>query len=309
MSEINVREPRTTSPDEGGSVNPVQAYLADIGRVALLNAAQEVALGQAIKAGEGSLPGSELARAGALARAQMTDANLRLVVSIAKKYQGRGLDLLDLTSEGNIGLIRAVGKFDPERGCRFSTYATWWIRQAISRGLADGGRTVRLPVHMVETVNRLRRVSRELSRELGREPTLVELAEAMSEGQTTPLSPVQVEAIIGFGRDPVSLETPIGDDDGRLADLIEDQSCPPPPATAFEQIRREQIEAVLDSLTGREQRVLSLRFGLADGRARTLDEVGRDFKLTRERIRQIEAVALRKLRQPSRADQLRDFLD
>jgi RNA polymerase primary sigma factor len=251
-----------------------------------------------------------LVRMGRDAREQLTSANLRLVVSIAKKYVGRGMSFLDLTQEGNIGLIRAVEKFDYERGFKFSTYAHWWIRQAITRAIADQARTIRIPVHMVETINLLHRVSRSLLGELGREPTVEEIAEAMSRGQEVVVTPKKVREIIKASQGPVSLETPIGEEgDTHLGDFIEDRGALAPAEAASHQLLKEQVEAVLDSLTGRERRVLQLRFGLEDGRARTLEEVGKEFNVTRERIRQIEAKALRKLRHPSRSRKLRDYLE
>jgi RNA polymerase primary sigma factor len=251
-----------------------------------------------------------LVRYGREGREQLTSANLRLVVSIAKKYIGRGMSFLDLIQEGNIGLIRAVEKFDFEKGFKFSTYATWWIRQAITRAIADQARTIRIPVHMVETINRLIRVSRGLLQELGREPTVEEIAEAMSRGQEVQVTPEKVREIIKVSQEPVSLETPIGEEeDSHLGDFIEDRGALAPAEAASHQLLKEQVEAVLDSLSGRERRVLQLRFGLEDGRARTLEEVGKEFNVTRERIRQIEAKALRKLRHPSRSRKLKDYLE
>src|SRR5213592_3548616 len=278
--------------------DPVRMYLKEIGRVSLLKAEQEVTLAKAIEAGDDN------------AKHKLTEANLRLVVSIAKKYIGRGMSFLDLIQEGNMGLIRAVEKFDYQKGFKFSTYATWWIRQAITRAIADQARTIRIPVHMVETINKLVRVSRRLLQELGREPTVEEIAEAMSKGQEVQVTPEKVREIIKVSQEPVSLETPIGEEeDSHLGDFIEDRGALAPAEAASHQLLKEQVEAVMDSLTGRERRVLQLRFGLEDGRARTLEEVGKEFNVTRERIRQIEAKALRKLRHPSRSRKLKDYLE
>ncbi len=288
--------------------DPVRMYLREIGRVPLLSAEEEVRLAQRMERGKAERlkqhPNRRIIDDGEEAQRRLTEANLRLVVSVAKKYIGRGMSLLDLIQEGNIGLIRAVEKFDYTKGYKFSTYATWWIRQAITRAIADQARTIRIPVHMVETINRLIRVSRRLLQDLGREPTSEEIAEQME------ISAEKVREIIKVSQEPVSLETPIGEeDDSHLGDFIEDHTALAPADAASHQLLKEQVEDVLDSLTERERKVLQLRFGLDDGRSRTLEEVGKEFKVTRERIRQIEAKALRKLRHPSRSRKLKDYLD
>jgi RNA polymerase primary sigma factor len=290
--------------------DPVRMYLREIGRVPLLSAAEEVALAKRIEKGkiERTKP-SDARRIGIEmdaedAQQRLTEANLRLVVSVAKKYIGRGMSLLDLIQEGNIGLIRAVEKYDYTKGFKFSTYATWWIRQAITRAIADQARTIRIPVHMVETINRLIRTSRRLLQELGREPLAEEIAAEMQ------ITPDRVREIIKVSQEPVSLEMPIGEeDDSHLGDFIEDATALAPADAASHQLLKEQVEDVLGGLTDRERKVLVLRFGLDDGRSRTLEEVGKEFKVTRERIRQIEAKALRKLRHPSRSRKLKDYLD
>jgi len=293
--------------------DPVRMYLREIGRVPLLNAEEEVRLAQLMERGKQERiraerlkvkPNRKYIEDGEEAQRRLTEANLRLVVSVAKKYIGRGMNLLDLIQEGNIGLIRAVEKFDYTKGYKFSTYATWWIRQAITRAIADQARTIRIPVHMVETINRLIRISRRLLQDLGREPTSEEIAEQME------ISAEKVREIIKVSQEPVSLETPIGEeDDSHLGDFLEDQTALAPAEAASHQLLKEQVEDVLDSLTERERKVLQLRFGLDDGRSRTLEEVGKEFHVTRERIRQIEAKALRKLRHPSRSRKLKDYLD
>jgi RNA polymerase primary sigma factor len=290
--------------------DPVRMYLREIGRVPLLSAEEEVRLAQRMERGRAELlkPATSrnyrIVEDGEEGQRRLTEANLRLVVSVAKKYIGRGMSLLDLIQEGNIGLIRAVEKFDYTKGYKFSTYATWWIRQAITRAIADQARTIRIPVHMVETINRLIRISRRLLQDLGREPTSEEIAAQME------ITPEKVREIIKVSQEPVSLETPIGEEeDSHLGDFIEDHTALAPAEAASHQLLKEQVEDVLDSLTERERKVLQLRFGLDDGRSRTLEEVGKEFHVTRERIRQIEAKALRKLRHPSRSRKLKDYLD
>lgn len=272
--------------------DPVRMYLKEIGRVDLLSAQEEIELAHRIEEGDEE------------AKRRLAEANLRLVVSIAKRYVGRGMLFLDLIQEGNMGLIKAVEKFDYRKGFKFSTYATWWIRQAITRAIADQARTIRIPVHMVETINKLIRVQRQLLQDLGREPAPEEIAEEMD------LTPEKVREILKIAQEPVSLETPIGEeDDSHLGDFIEDQEATSPSEHAAYELLKEQLEDVLDTLTDREENVLRLRFGLDDGRTRTLEEVGKVFGVTRERIRQIEAKALRKLRHPSRSKRLKDFLE
>ena len=281
------------SVPEGVSIeDPVRMYLKEIGKVSLLTADEEIELAKRMEQGDED------------AKKRLAEANLRLVVSIAKRYVGRGMLFLDLIQEGNLGLIKAVEKFDYRKGYKFSTYATWWIRQAITRAIADQARTIRIPVHMVETINKLIRVSRQLLQELGREPTPEEIAEEMK-------MPVErVREILKISQEPVSLETPIGEEeDSHLGDFIQDDNVPVPADAAAFTLLKEQLIEVLGTLTEREQKVLRLRFGLDDGRARTLEEVGKEFNVTRERIRQIEAKALRKLRHPSRSRKLKDYLD
>ena len=281
-----------TVPDSVNIEDPVRMYLKEIGKVPLLTAEEEIELAKRMEEGDEE------------AKKRLAEANLRLVVSIAKRYVGRGMLFLDLIQEGNLGLIKAVEKFDYNKGFKFSTYATWWIRQAITRAIADQARTIRIPVHMVETINKLIRVSRQLLQELGREPTPEEIAERME-------IPVErVREIIKISQEPVSLETPIGEEeDSHLGDFIQDDNVPVPADAAAFTLLKEQLTDVLATLTERERKVLRLRFGLDDGRARTLEEVGKEFNVTRERIRQIEAKALRKLRHPSRIKKLKDCLD
>ncbi|GAC1449280.1 MAG: RNA polymerase sigma factor RpoD [Ktedonobacterales bacterium] len=290
--------------------DPVRMYLREIGRVPLLSAAEEVKLAKLMERGklerQQGFCGQHMRIIMEAEEAQrkLTEANLRLVVSVAKKYIGRGMSLLDLIQEGNIGLIRAVEKFDYTKGYKFSTYATWWIRQAITRAIADQARTIRIPVHMVETINRLIRTSRRLLQELGREPSADEIALEMQ------ITADKVREILKVSQEPVSLEMPIGEEeDSHLGDFIEDHAALAPAEAASHQLLKEQVEDVLGGLTDRERKVLQLRFGLDDGRSRTLEEVGKEFKVTRERIRQIEAKALRKLRHPSRSRKLKDYLD
>ncbi len=286
-AEIDLSVPEGISIDD-----PVRMYLKEIGRVPLLTAEEEVYLAKRMEQGDEE------------AQKRLAEANLRLVVSIAKRYVGRGMLFLDLIQEGNLGLIKAVEKFDYNKGYKFSTYATWWIRQAITRAIADQARTIRIPVHMVETINKLTRVSRQLLQELGREPSAEEIAAEMG------MSLEKVREIMKIAQEPVSLETPIGEEeDSHLGDFIPDDDAPAPSEAASFMLLKEQLMDVLNTLTPREEKVLRLRFGLEDGRARTLEEVGGEFKVTRERIRQIEAKALRKLRHPSRSKKLKDFLE
>ena len=290
--DVDMEKIDLSVPDGISIEDPVRMYLKEIGKVPLLSADEEVELAKRMAEGDED------------AKKRLAEANLRLVVSIAKRYVGRGMLFLDLIQEGNLGLIKAVEKFDYHKGFKFSTYATWWIRQAITRAIADQARTIRIPVHMVETINKLIRVSRQLLQELGREPTPEEIAAELD-------MPVErVREILKISQEPVSLETPIGEEeDSHLGDFIQDDNVPVPAEAAAQTLLKEQLDEVLDTLTEREQKVLRLRFGLDDGRARTLEEVGKEFDVTRERIRQIEAKALRKLRHPSRSRKLRDYLD
>jgi RNA polymerase primary sigma factor len=290
--DIDVENIDLSVPDGVSIEDPVRMYLKEIGKVPLLSADEEIELAKRMELGDVN------------AKQRLAEANLRLVVSIAKRYVGRGMLFLDLIQEGNLGLIKAVEKFDYRKGYKFSTYATWWIRQAITRAIADQARTIRIPVHMVETINKLIRVSRQLLQELGREPTPQEIAAQMD-------MPVdRVREILKISQEPVSLETPIGEEeDSHLGDFIQDDNVPVPAEAAAFTLLKEQLDEVLSTLTDREQKVLKLRFGLDDGRARTLEEVGKEFNVTRERIRQIEAKALRKLRHPSRSRKLKDYLD
>ncbi|WP_346662974.1 RNA polymerase sigma factor RpoD [uncultured Merdimonas sp.] len=290
--EVDIEKIDLSVPDGISIEDPVRMYLKEIGKVPLLTADEEVDLAKRMADGDED------------AKKRLAEANLRLVVSIAKRYVGRGMLFLDLIQEGNLGLIKAVEKFDYHKGFKFSTYATWWIRQAITRAIADQARTIRIPVHMVETINKLIRVSRQLLQELGREPAPEEIAAQLD-------MPVdRVREILKISQEPVSLETPIGEEeDSHLGDFIQDDNVPVPAEAAAQTLLKEQLDEVLDTLTEREQKVLRLRFGMNDGRARTLEEVGKEFDVTRERIRQIEAKALRKLRHPSRSRKLRDYLD
>ena len=290
--DVEVEKIDLSVPDGISTEDPVRMYLKEIGKVPLLTAEEEIELAKRMELGDQE------------AKKRLAEANLRLVVSIAKRYVGRGMLFLDLIQEGNLGLIKAVEKFDYRKGYKFSTYATWWIRQAITRAIADQARTIRIPVHMVETINKLIRVSRQLLQELGREPTPEEIAAEMD-------MPVErVREILKISQEPVSLETPIGEEeDSHLGDFIQDNNVPVPADAATFTLLKEQLEEVLGTLTEREQKVLILRFGLEDGRARTLEEVGKEFNVTRERIRQIEAKALRKLRHPSRSRKLKDYLE
>ena len=290
--EVDMENIDLSVPDGINIEDPVRMYLKEIGKVPLLSAEREIELAQRVEEGDEE------------AKKELAVANLRLVVSIAKRYVGRGMLFLDLIQEGNLGLIKAVEKFDHHKGYKFSTYATWWIRQAITRAIADQARTIRIPVHMVETINKLIRTSRQLLQELGREPTPEEIAKELD------MSVERVHEILKISQEPVSLETPIGEEeDSHLGDFIQDDNMPVPAEAAAQTLLREQIDEVLNTLSDREQEVLRLRFGLNDGRARTLEEVGKEFNVTRERIRQIEAKALRKIGSTSRSRKLRDYLD
>ena len=328
--DVEVEKIDLSIPDGVSVEDPVRMYLKEIGKVPLLNADEEIELAQKMEAGSVATEKIPILKSrldgasekekeelndeikllqkdiaiGEDAKKRLAEANLRLVVSIAKRYVGRGMLFLDLIQEGNLGLIKAVEKFDYRKGYKFSTYATWWIRQAITRAIADQARTIRIPVHMVETINKLIRVSRQLLQELGREPSPEEIAEEMN------LPVERVREILKISQEPVSLETPIGEEeDSHLGDFIKDDNVPVPADAAAFTLLKEQLEEVLGTLTDREQKVLTLRFGLEDGRARTLEEVGKEFNVTRERIRQIEAKALRKLRHPSRSRKLKDYLE
>jgi len=316
---MGAEEPlRPTRSDSGGSMDPIRMYLKEIGKVPLLTGEQEVTLAKRVEAGvmaadaiaDGKRTSEELAsleaveRDGELAKKQLVEANLRLVVSIAKRYVGRGMGLLDLIQEGNLGLIRAVEKFDYTKGFKFSTYATWWIRQAITRSIADQARTIRIPVHMVETMNKVLRTQRQMLQELGREPTVDEVAARVD------LTPDRVRDIQRIAQEPVSLETPVGEeDDSSLGDFVEDPQAIAPAMAAARALLTEAIEEALEELNDREKLVVRLRFGLDDGQVRTLEEVGKEFGVTRERIRQIESKTLAKLRHPTRAQRLRDYLE
>ena len=290
--EKTAEESENSFTERGNAEDPVRMYLKEIGRIPLLSSEEEIELAKRMEEGDEE------------AKKKLSEANLRLTVSIAKRYSGRGMQFLDLIQEGNLGLIKAVEKFDYRKGYKFSTYATWWIRQSITRAIADQARTIRIPVHMVETMNRVNRTSRRLLQEYGREPTPEEIAEAMN------LPVERVLEISKISQEPVSLETPIGEEeDSHLGDFIQDEHIPVPADEAAHTLLREQLEKVMDTLSEREQKVLALRFGLEDGKPHTLEEVGREFQATRERIRQIEAKALRKLRHPTRSRKLRDFLE
>ena len=290
--EKTAEESENSFTERGNAEDPVRMYLKEIGRIPLLSSEEEIELAKRMEEGDEE------------AKKKLSEANLRLTVSIAKRYSGRGMQFLDLIQEGNLGLIKAVEKFDYRKGYKFSTYATWWIRQSITRAIADQARTIRIPVHMVETMNRVNRTSRRLLQEYGREPTPEEIAEAMN------LPVERVLEISKISQEPVSLDTPIGEEeDSHLGDFIQDEHIPVPADEAAHTLLREQLEKVMDTLSEREQKVLALRFGLEDGKPHTLEEVGREFQVTRERIRQIEAKALRKLRHPTRSRKLRDFLE